>query len=117
MESRDRLLFPELENLLPLQQLKIASFREFSRQQVGFQGKPRILDDNSQPGSLAERIRRQTGSRSEIVFEALPEDDPQRRCPDISKARRLLGWEPRVGLDEGLAPTVEYFRSLEAAVA
>jgi dTDP-glucose 4,6-dehydratase len=66
---------------------------------------------------FAERIRRHTGSPSEIVFQALPEDDPKRRCPDIGKARRLLGWEPRVSLDEGLTPTVEYFRSLEAAVA
>jgi dTDP-glucose 4,6-dehydratase len=66
---------------------------------------------------FAERIRRQTGSRSEIVFQALPEDDPKRRCPDISKAQRLLGWQPLVSLDEGLVPTVEYFRSLEAAVA
>ena len=64
---------------------------------------------------FAERIRNQTGSRSEIAFRELPEDDPQRRCPDISKARRLLGWEPRVSLDEGLVPTVEYFRALEAA--
>ena len=66
---------------------------------------------------FAERIRRQTGSRSEIVFEPLPEDDPQRRCPDISKARRLLGWEPCVSLEEGLTPTVEYFRSLATASA
>ncbi len=66
---------------------------------------------------FAERIRQHTGSQSEIVYRDLPEDDPKRRCPDISKARRLLGWEPRVSLDEGLTPTVEYFRSLGAAVA
>jgi len=64
---------------------------------------------------FAERIRRQTGSHSEIVFEPLPEDDPKRRCPDISKARRTLGWEPRVALDEGIVPTIQYFQALEAA--
>jgi len=63
---------------------------------------------------FAERIRELTGSRSEIVHEALPEDDPKQRRPDIAKARRLLGWEPRVGLEEGLRLTVEYFRNRQA---
>jgi len=48
-----------------------------------------------------------TGSRSEIVFEALPADDPQVRQPDISLAREKLGWEPEVDLDEGLRRTIE----------
>ena len=48
-----------------------------------------------------------TGSRSEIVFEALPTDDPQVRQPDITKARELLGWEPTVELREGLRRTIE----------
>jgi len=61
---------------------------------------------------FAERIRRMTGSQSEIVFQPLPEDDPKQRCPDIGKARAILGWEPRVGLEEGLRLTVEYFRGL-----
>jgi dTDP-glucose 4,6-dehydratase len=61
---------------------------------------------------FAERIRRLTGSRSQLSFEALPEDDPRQRQPDITKARTLLGWEPRVGLDEGLALTVKYFQGL-----
>jgi dTDP-glucose 4,6-dehydratase len=61
---------------------------------------------------FAERIRRMTGSRSEIVFQPLPEDDPKQRRPDIGKARALLAWEPRVPLDEGLRLTVEYFRGL-----
>jgi dTDP-glucose 4,6-dehydratase len=61
---------------------------------------------------FAGEIRRLTGSASEIVFQALPEDDPRQRQPDIGKARALLGWEPRVPLDEGLAQTVEYFRGL-----
>ncbi len=51
---------------------------------------------------LAKTVRRVTGSKSEIVFEALPIDDPQVRRPDITRARQLLGWEPEVGLEEGL---------------
>jgi len=66
---------------------------------------------------FAERIRRLTGTGSETVFRPLPEDDPKLRRPDISKARRLLGWEPRVSLEEGLASTIAYFRSLGAASA
>ena len=65
---------------------------------------------------FAERIRRMTGSRSEIVFRALPEDDPQQRQPDISKAQSVLGWQPLVSLDEGLRMTVEYFRGLRTHV-
>jgi len=64
---------------------------------------------------FVEHIRSLTGSRSEIVFEPLPQDDPQQRKPDITKARTLLGWEPRVPLDEGLKLTLEYFRSLQPA--
>jgi len=62
--------------------------------------------------SLAERIREATGSRSEVQFEPLPQDDPTRRNPDISEARQLLEWEPEVGLDEGLGRTIEYFDNL-----
>jgi dTDP-glucose 4,6-dehydratase len=59
---------------------------------------------------LAKRIVRLTGSRSEIVFRPLPEDDPKVRQPDIGRARALLGWEPRVDTDEGLKRTLEWFR-------
>jgi dTDP-glucose 4,6-dehydratase len=62
---------------------------------------------------FAERIRGMTGSKSEIAFQPLPEDDPKQRRPDIGKARAILGWEPRVGLEEGLRLTVEYFRGLQ----
>jgi dTDP-glucose 4,6-dehydratase len=65
---------------------------------------------------FAERIRRITGSHSEIVFQSLPEDDPKQRRPDIGKARALLAWEPSVTLEQGLRLTVEYFRGLSVAV-
>ena len=51
---------------------------------------------------LAELVLRLTGSESEIVFEALPQDDPQQRQPDITRAKELLGWEPTITLEEGL---------------
>ena len=59
---------------------------------------------------LAKRIIRLAGSRSEIVFHPLPEDDPKVRQPDIGRARTLLGWEPRVDIDEGLRMTLDWFR-------
>jgi len=60
---------------------------------------------------LAKRVIRLAGSRSEIVFHPLPEDDPKVRQPDIGRARGLLGWEPRVDTDEGLRLTLEWFRA------
>jgi dTDP-glucose 4,6-dehydratase len=59
---------------------------------------------------FAERVRGHFENAPKIVFEPLPQDDPKRRCPDISKAKRLLSWEPKVGLDEGLKRTVAFFR-------
>ena len=59
---------------------------------------------------LANRIRALCGSRSEIVFKPLPEDDPRQRKPDLTRARELLNWEPRTSLDDGLAKTITYFR-------
>ena len=59
---------------------------------------------------FAERIKALTGSKSEIVYRPLPEDDPKVRQPDIGRARTILGWEPKVGLDEGLRKTIEYFK-------
>ena len=61
---------------------------------------------------LAERVVALTGARSEILFKPLPSDDPMQRRPDISRAKTLLGWEPKVALDEGLARTVAYFEKL-----
>ncbi len=60
---------------------------------------------------LAKRIIRLTGSASPIVFMPLPQDDPRVRQPDITRARALLGWEPRVDVDEGLQKTIEWFRA------
>jgi dTDP-glucose 4,6-dehydratase len=59
---------------------------------------------------LAQRVKEITGSSSEIVFEPLPTDDPKRRRPDITKAKTLLGWEPKVSLRDGLSRTIAYFR-------
>ncbi len=60
---------------------------------------------------FAGKIIRLTGSRSKIVHKPLPQDDPKQRCPDISKAKKELGWAPKVDLDEGLKKTIEWFSS------
>ncbi len=60
---------------------------------------------------LAEKIIRMTESKSVLEYMPLPEDDPKRRKPDISKARNVLGWEPKIGLDEGLKKTIEWHRN------
>jgi dTDP-glucose 4,6-dehydratase len=60
---------------------------------------------------FADKILQLTGSKSPIIHKPLPQDDPQVRQPDITKARTILGWEPRVPLEEGLARTIDYFRS------
>jgi dTDP-glucose 4,6-dehydratase len=81
-----------------------------------------LLSDRDEPTNIgnphemtiltfAERILELTGSASPIDYKPLPVDDPKTRQPDIAAARRDLGWEPRVPLDEGLARTIEYFRS------
>jgi UDP-glucuronate decarboxylase len=59
---------------------------------------------------LAERVIALSGSKSELIFKPLPVDDPKQRCPDISLAKDVLKWEPKVHLDEGLSATIEYFR-------
>ena len=60
---------------------------------------------------LADRVIATTGSKSKLVHRPLPVDDPRQRCPDISKAKTLLGFEPKIPLAQGLAPTIEYFRT------
>jgi dTDP-glucose 4,6-dehydratase len=60
---------------------------------------------------FAEAVIRLSKSASQLTYVPARQDDPKRRCPDIERARRLLGWEPKVGLDEGLAASIEYFRT------
>lgn len=63
---------------------------------------------------LAEKVVALTGSSSEIIYQPLPEDDPMQRKPDITLAKKVLGWEPKVPLEEGLKKTIPYF---EKAIA
>lgn len=64
---------------------------------------------------FAQAIQAKTGSASGIVFRPLPQDDPKRRRPDISRAKQVLGWEPKVSFDEGMELTIQYFSSLVTA--
>jgi UDP-glucuronate decarboxylase len=64
---------------------------------------------------LAEKVLKLTQSRSRLVFQPLPSDDPKQRKPDIAQAREKLGWEPRVCLEDGLKETIAYFRTLFSA--
>ena len=61
---------------------------------------------------LAEMIRELTGSKSDIVFRDLPQDDPTRRRPDISQAKAVLGWEPKTPVKDGVLRTIAYFEKL-----
>ena len=63
---------------------------------------------------LAEKIIQLTGSKSSIVFSPLPFDDPKQRQPDISYAQKTIDWEPRITLEEGLKPTIDYFSNILA---
>ena len=64
---------------------------------------------------FAEKIREYFENAPKIIFEPLPQEDPKQRCPDISKAKRLLGWSPQVGLAEGLKITMDHFKREFAA--
>ena len=70
--------------------------------------------DEFQIKQLAERVLALVGSRSNIIYKELPQDDPQQRCPDITLAKDRLNWQPNITLDDGLFRTVEYFRALLA---
>ena len=59
---------------------------------------------------FAEVINELTGNKGGIIYKPLPQDDPKQRQPDITKARRILGWEPKVGLYEGMQKTIDYFK-------
>lgn len=86
----------------------MAMFSENSKGQVFNLGNP----DERKVLELANEIKKITGSSSPIVFESLPEDDPKIRKPDITKAKDLLKWSPKVNLQVGLLKTIEYFKSL-----
>jgi len=76
----------------------------------GFTGPVNVGNPHEIPvRELAERVIRLTGSRSAIIHHPLPQDDPTQRCPDITLARSVLGWEPAVALDDGLRRTIDYF--------
>ena len=66
---------------------------------------------------LAKQVIDLTGSSSPIEYQPLPQDDPKRRCPDIAKARKLLGWEPKIDRSTGISQTIEYFRSTPGLLA
>jgi UDP-glucuronate decarboxylase len=72
---------------------------------IGNPGEYKIIE-------LAEKIIKLTNSKSKIIYQPLPQDDPMQRCPDISYAKKLLDWEPKVQLEEGLVKTIEYFARL-----
>lgn len=88
--------------------LKQAMFEDEAKGQVINIGNP----DERTILELATIIKKMTNSSSKIVFEELPEDDPRTRKPDIKKAEDILGWKPKVGLEEGLKKTIEYFERL-----
>jgi dTDP-glucose 4,6-dehydratase len=64
---------------------------------------------------FAERVRALVGTNAPIVFRPLPQDDPKQRCPDITKARRILNWEPKVNLEKGLRITYDFFKQQVAS--
>ena len=88
----------EIEGLL-----RLAKSSEHEPVNIGNPGEFTILE-------CARRVLKITGSQSKIRYEALPQDDPRQRLPDISKAKRLLNWEPKIDLEEGLRLSLDYFR-------
>ncbi len=84
--------------------LALANSSEHAPTNIGNPGEFTILE-------CAKVVLEITGSSSNIRFEPLPQDDPKQRCPDISKAKRLLGWEPKIDLRTGLSMSLDYFRS------
>lgn len=88
--------------------IKKALFTDNTKGEVFNLGNP----DERKVLELATIIKELTGSNSEVVHENLPKDDPKRRRPDISKAKKILNWEPKVSLHDGLTKTIEYFKSV-----
>jgi dTDP-glucose 4,6-dehydratase len=83
--------------------LRLANSDEHLPTNIGNPGEFTILE-------CARRVLKVTASKSRIIFKPLPEDDPKQRCPDISKAKRLLGWVPKIDLEAGLKLSLDYFR-------
>jgi len=88
--------------------IKLAMFESDTKGKVFNLGNP----DERSILTIAKLIKDLTKSKSEIVFEDLPEDDPKARKPDISRAKKVLGWEPKISTEEGLKRTIDYFRSI-----
>ena len=93
----------------------IEAFVRMMNSEVGFTGPV----NTGNPGEftmlqLAETILRLSGSKSKLVFEPLPSDDPKQRQPNIELAKSKLGWEPKVNLEDGLKETIAYFRKVLA---
>lgn len=88
--------------------LKKAMFSENSKGEVFNLGNP----DERTVQEIADLIKEMTNSESKIEFESLPEDDPKTRKPDISKAKKLLDWEPKVSIEMGIEKTIQYFKNL-----
>jgi dTDP-glucose 4,6-dehydratase len=88
--------------------LRLARSDEHFPTNIGNPGEFTILE-------CAQAVLEVTGSKSSLCFKPLPQDDPTRRCPDITKARTLLGWEPHISLKEGLKKSLEFFKSRVAA--
>ncbi len=86
----------------------LAMFSDNTKGEVINLGNP----DEKTIKEIADKILKLTNSASPYVFEQLPEDDPKIRKPDVSKAKTLLNWEPKISLEEGLLKTIEYFKSL-----
>ena len=72
---------------------------------IGNQNEKTILE-------IADIIKKLTQSQSKIIYKTIGRDDPKRRCPDISKAKKLLNWQPKVNLEQGLEQTIEYFKNI-----
>ncbi len=90
--------------------LRLAKSDEHEPTNVGNPGEFTILE-------CAKKVLQVTGSSSRIRFKPLPQDDPKQRCPNISKARNLLGWEPKIDLETGLKLSLEYFRAAVQSAA
>jgi dTDP-glucose 4,6-dehydratase len=88
--------------------LALSKSEEHDPTNIGNPGEFTILE-------CAPLVLEVTGSKSKIRYEALPQDDPKQRCPDIGKARRLLGWEPKIDLRTGLQMSLEYFKNAVAS--